>query len=628
MNIIDTIFGTTFGYIMHLCYTATGNFGWAIIVFTVLTRLILFPISLISQKNSIIMVKIKPALDDLQARFGGEPSLLLQEQKALFKKEKYSAIKSILPLLVQIPLIIGVISVVNNPTRHLGEDVYSYFFGMDMLSLPDGFLVPALAILSTIFLCVMQNFYNVISREQGFLGKWGVMIFLTVFTGWFVFIVPAGVGLFWTCANIFGVVSLAICNIIYNPKKFIDYENRSVKMKPTKEEKAILRERKKLEKVREKEDMQRFTSVKKELVFFSEKSGFYKYFEHFIEYIIAHSDITIHYLTADINDQVFKLTKPQFQTYFCSDHKLIFTFMEMDCDILVMTLADFNVYHYKRSIVNKNIEYIHIEHGSGSSYALTLRENAITHYDTIFCNGKDSTEEIREIERIYGLKEKNLVSVGYGLLDMLIESYSKADYSEKKRAQILVAPSWQRDNILEICLDPLLEGLFKLDADIIVRPHPEFIKRFPAKMKAIFEKYDCKINSGQLEIQTDFSSNSTVYSSDLLITDWSTIGAEFSFTTKKPTLYINTPMKVMNLNWRKIGIEPIEFRLRNRIGYALDTDKLVEVDVVARHLLESGDGFKAAIEKVMEEHFYNIGNTAEVGGKYIIDKITERRQER
>jgi len=161
-----------------------------------------------------------------------------------------------------------------------------------------------------------------------------------------------------------------------------------------------------------------------------------------------------------------------------------------------------------------------------------------------------------------------------------------------------------------------------------VRPHPEFIKRFPAKMKAIFEKYDCKINSGQLEIQTDFSSNSTVYSSDLLITDWSTIGAEFSFTTKKPTLYINTPMKVMNLNWRKIGIEPIEFRLRNRIGYALDTDKLVEVDVVARHLLESGDGFKAAIEKVMEEHFYNIGNTAEVGGKYIIDKITERRQER
>ena len=286
MDIINSTFGTFFGIIMRLCYIAIGDFGWSIVVFTILTKAILFPISLISQKNSIIMVKIKPALDDLQARYESEPELLIKEQKALFKKEKYSALKALLPLLVQIPLIIGVISVVNNPIKHLGSNVDPDFFGMDLFALPNGLLIPALAILSTIFLCVMQNRYNVISREQGFFGKWGVMLFLVVFTGWFVFVVPAGVGLYWIYSNVFGVFVLALCNIIYNPKKYIDYENRSLKTKPTKAEKAANRERHKLEKIREKEDMQRFFSIEKELVFFSEASGFFKYFEHFIDYII------------------------------------------------------------------------------------------------------------------------------------------------------------------------------------------------------------------------------------------------------------------------------------------------------------------------------------------------------
>ena len=624
MNIIDITFGALFGYIMSLCYAITGNFGWAIVAFTVLSRLILFPISLISQKNSIIMVKIKPTLDDLQARYSSEPNILMKEQKALFKKEKYSAMKAMLPLLVQIPLIIGVISVVNNPARHLGENVYPYFFGMDLLSLPENLLVPALAILSTIFLCVMQNLFNVIAREQGFLGKWGQTIFLTIFTGWFVFVVPTGVGLFWTYGNILGVITLAICNVIYNPKKYIDYENRSVKIKPTKEEKVALRERKQLEKIREKADMQRFFSIDKELVFFSEQSGFYKYFEPFIDYIIENSDITVHYLTADINDRVFKLDKPQFQAYFCSGNGLITTFMKMDCQVLAMTLADFNVYHYKRSIVKKDVEYIYIDHGLGSCN-LTLREGALNHYDTIFCNSKDYNEEIRATERVYELSEKNLVDVGFGLLDLLIENYSKSERTQNQKPQILIAPSWQRDNILEYCLAPLLDGLFNIDANIIIRPHPEFIKRFPAKMKAIFEKYGEKINSGQLEIQTDFSSNSTVYNSDLVITDWSSIGLEFSFTTKKPTLFINTPMKVMNMQWRKIDIEPMDFWLRSRIGHSLDTDKLGETEATARHLLESGDEFSASIEKLMKEHLYNMGSTAEVGGKYIIGQIDNLR---
>ena len=629
MNIIDLTFGVFFGFIMRLCYNTIGNFGWTIAVFTLLTKVILFPVSLISQKNSIVMVKLQPLLADLQARYEGEPEALIKEQKALYKQEKYSAMKALLPLLIQILLVIGVISVVNNPLRHIGENIDPGFYGIDLFAVPVGLLIPSVAIVSTILLCVIQNRYNVISREQGFFGKWGVMIFLTALTGWFVFICPAGVGLYWTYSNLFSIAALAVCNLIYDPKKFIDYENRSIRQKLTKSDKIARRERKGREKALEKEDMKRFFSTKKEVVFYSESSGFYKYFQHFIDYILEHSDITVHYLTSDSDDQVFSIGKLRFETYFCTANGLITTFMKMDSDIVVMTMPDLETYHYKRSLVRKDIEYIYTDHGEGS-FHLSLRKGALDHFDTIFCYSKNHNEEVRATERVYGLREKNLVNVGFGLLDMLIDSYetadhaNHADHAKSRKPQILVGPSWQKDNILDFCLDTLLEGLFALNARIIVRPHPEYVKRFPGKMQSIFNKYKNAIGE-DFEIQTDFSSNSAVYDSDLVITDWSSIAQEFSFTTKKPSLFINTPMKIMNPEWQKIGIEPMDIWIRDKIGVSLDPGKLDDLGRVVEEILDNTDAYKPVIGELLAEHMYNMGHTAEAGGGYIINQVLGRR---
>ena len=237
------------------------------------------------------------------------------------------------------------------------------------------------------------------------------------------------------------------------------------------------------------------------------------------------------------------------------------------------------------------------------------------------------------------------MNVGFGLLDELIGEYGKnaispADRSEKsgnaleintkpttKKPQILIAPSWQKDNILECCLDPLLEGLFALDARIIIRPHPEFVKRFRGKMRSIIDKYSDRIGD-DFEIQTDFSSNSTVYNSDLVITDWSSIALEFSLTTKKPSLFINTPMKVMNPEWSKINIEPMDLWIRDRVGVSIDTNKLDSVKTVTSDLLKDNGGYKANIEELLNGYMYNVGRTNEAGGEYIIGQIQKRRDSR
>ena len=70
MEIINTIVGTPLGYLMSFCYRLLHNYGAAILLFTLLTKVIMFPISLLVQKNSIKMVKMKPQLDMLRYQIG------------------------------------------------------------------------------------------------------------------------------------------------------------------------------------------------------------------------------------------------------------------------------------------------------------------------------------------------------------------------------------------------------------------------------------------------------------------------------------------------------------------------------------------------------------------------------
>ena len=619
--------GMSFSYLIDKCYALTGDFGAAIIIFTFLTRAILFPVSLLSQKNSIKLFKLQPQLEDIKARYNGEPDTMLKEQKALYNREKYSAFKATLPLLVQIPIIIGVVRAVN---RAVGNSKYDFIFaGLDLSAIPTFasslVIIPILSAASAFLMCSVQNELNPLSKAQGFWGKWGTAIFLTAFSGYFAFVCQAAVGLYWIFGNLSGSLVAVICTLIYNPKKYIDYTNYVVRRKPSKEERQAAKELKKAKKSREKEDVKRFFSCEKQLVFYSESSGFYKYFEHFVNYILANSEIIVHYVTSDIADQVFEINHPRFKAYFCGYNGLIPLMMKMDADIVVMSMPDLEQYHIKRSLVKKDVEYIYVDHGMGS-FNLTLRKGALDHFDTIFCYGKNHNEEIRAMERVYRLPEKRLVNVGFGLLDMLIEQYRSMENAGSAKQCILIAPSWQKDNIFECCLDELLAGLLTGDYKIIIRPHPEFVKRFPSKMKRIFDKYGDKTGA-DFEIQMDFSSNSTVYLSDLVITDWSSIAQEFSFTTKKPSLHINTPMKVTNPEWQRIGVEPMELWVRGKIGISVEIDRLGDIGKIARELLEKQDVYGEQIQKLVCQHMYNVGNAAEVGAGYIIGRLSRLEEE-
>lgn len=81
-----------------------ASFGWTVVLFTVVLRLILSPLDIwqkvIARKNNKAMERMKPQLEALQARYADDKQRLQQEQMALYKKEKYSTMGMCLPTIV------------------------------------------------------------------------------------------------------------------------------------------------------------------------------------------------------------------------------------------------------------------------------------------------------------------------------------------------------------------------------------------------------------------------------------------------------------------------------------------------------------------------------------------------
>jgi len=616
--------------IMYWCYMVCGNYGLAIILFTFLSKIVLLPLSVWVQKNSIRMVKMQPEINEMKVRLFGDSDAIAEEQARIFRREGYHPLASIVPMIVQLLLLVGVIDAVK--AGMLNPAVSMDFGGISLGSVPAGeglrlLWSPVAAGISAWVLCIAQNASNVLQMEQSKGNKYGMLLLsvgLSLYLGWFV---PVGVALYWVASNLFAVLQLYLLNWAINPKKYVDYERLEESKRKLAELEEIGRGRRRrfgdpLSK-RERADYKRFFSiVNKHVVFYSESSGFYKYYRGMIEYLLENTNLVIHYVTSDPSDQIFELShsQPKLKAYYIGEKRLITLMMKMDADMVIMTMPDLENYHIRRSYVRSDIEYLYIPHGM-DSLNLTMRKGSMDHYDTIFCVGRHQREEIERTEEVYGLPHKRLIDWGYCLLDQMRREYAAMSVSRRDVPTILIAPSWQPDNIVDSCLEEILDGLKTGSFHIVVRPHPQHVKHKKEYIQSLQQKY---LEDRNVEIQTDFSSDRTVFLADLLITDWSGIAYEYAYTTEKPVLFINTPMKVMNPEYERIEVPPLNIVLREEIGCSLDLEELGQVVDRVEMLLREKDSYADQIHAFVEEYVYHLDDSAEVGANYIVSSLQNK----
>lgn len=619
--------------IMQPCYDLTGNWWVAIALFTIIVKVLLMPLALWVQKNAIVMVQIMPDLNRLKIKYFGDSEAIGERQSQLFKEKHYHPMLSLIPLAIQIIILFGLVDVIHRITDNGAPG--TEFLGL--IPFEDGgtsWIMPLLAGLSAILLGFAQNRINPLQREQSRAEKNttnGLSIALSFVLGVFV---ACGMAFYWICSNLTAILVQVICNICIKPSKYIDYDD----LNTTRDELEAMNklsdrglkwyQRDPLAK-REKQDYKRFFKiVGKHLVFYSEKSGFYRYFQGAIEWLLSNSDIWIHYVTNDPDDKIFQLAQeePRILPYYISEKKAITLMMKMDADVVVTSLEDLENFYIKRSYIRSDIEYILMFHHMTSTH-LTALECSYDHYDTLLCAGPHQVAEIRRAEELRGLPAKTLVEYGYDLLDREIAQVQEAEPVHNERPVVLIAPSWQEDNILDLCIDPMMDALLGKGYRIVLRPHPEYVKRYRPRWEAIKERYSGR-DSSELLFDDDFNSVQSIFDADVLVTDWSSITCEFSFSTLKPSLFVDTPMKVGNPHWETLGMEPTDISLRNQIGIGIAPDDTEGFAAAVKDMVENAPAWADRIRTVREGFIFNLGASAPVAGNYILEAVLRQQEAR
>ncbi|MDE5855077.1 MAG: YidC/Oxa1 family membrane protein insertase [Ruminococcus sp.] len=119
MSTLYDIIGIPFGYLMSWIYQLVPNYAIAIIVFTLVTKLLLFPVNYKTQKDSARMRLLQPKLQKIQKSFANNTQRQQEETMKLYQEEGINQMASCLPMFVQMFLLFGVIDVVYKPITHI-----------------------------------------------------------------------------------------------------------------------------------------------------------------------------------------------------------------------------------------------------------------------------------------------------------------------------------------------------------------------------------------------------------------------------------------------------------------------------------------------------------------------------
>lgn len=273
------IIGYPLGWIMWLCYKIIPVYLIALVLFTIVTKLALLPLSIKQQKSTAKMAAMRPRIDDIQKKYANNKEKLNEEIMKLYKEENFNPASGCLPILIQMPILFGLIDVIYKPLTHIlriptdviksaqlvaegllntnlrwmdaqisimhqanlhpeafANEVQMFpeflerinsvnltFLGASLgdrptLALPL-ILVPVLSGLSSILLSVIttRNSGNKMNGQAA-----SMMLMMPIFSVVISFQVPAGVGIYWVISNVFMIGQAIVLNRLYNPAKMIE----------------------------------------------------------------------------------------------------------------------------------------------------------------------------------------------------------------------------------------------------------------------------------------------------------------------------------------------------------------------------------------------------------------------
>ncbi|MET4694109.1 CDP-glycerol glycerophosphotransferase family protein [Endozoicomonas lisbonensis] len=318
-------------------------------------------------------------------------------------------------------------------------------------------------------------------------------------------------------------------------------------------------------------DLIQITNVpkaQKNICFYSEGESYWPHLKGLVSAVLEYCPFDICYISSSVSDPGLKLKHKKFKSFYIGDHFIRdYFFQNIECEVMIMTMPDLHKYQVKRS--RYSVHYVYVQHSLVSLH-MVYRNGAFDHYDTICCAGEHHVKEIRSLEKTYNLTEKRILKHGYSRFDELRSRFklnSHEGLSQSSQKSILVAPSWGAEAIVESGIGyEIISNLIGSGYRTIFRPHPQTIKLSHESIKVILDEFS---NHPYFTFDSGVGDDSLYYS-DIMISDWSGVALEYALALNKPVLFCDIKRKINNENYIDIDIEPLEVKIREKIGIIWD----------------------------------------------------------
>ncbi|MBI3778569.1 MAG: membrane protein insertase YidC [Gammaproteobacteria bacterium] len=191
-----TVISAPLFWLLSAIHRLLGNWGWAIIVLTILIKAVFYPLSATSYKSMAHMRKMQPKMAALKERYGDDRQKLNQAMMELYKTEKINPLGGCLPILIQIPVFLALYWVLLESVEMRQAPWIGW---IKDLSAQDPYYILPIIMGVSMFAQQKLNPQPVDPVQQKVF-----MIMPVIFTGMFLFF-PAGLVLYWTVNNILSI---------------------------------------------------------------------------------------------------------------------------------------------------------------------------------------------------------------------------------------------------------------------------------------------------------------------------------------------------------------------------------------------------------------------------------------
>lgn len=349
-------------------------------------------------------------------------------------------------------------------------------------------------------------------------------------------------------------------------------------------------------------------------VIFSDDKRYWNVFEPVCQEF-DNRGVDIVYMTASPDDPALDNQYEHVSAQFIGKNNKAYAKMNfLNASIVISTTPGLDVYQWKRS---KDVQYyVHMLHAA--TEVVEYHMFGMDYYDAALLSGDFQKRDIRNLEKMRHLPEKELIMAGIPYMDKIAARLTDKNHVSSDNYTVLLAPSWGKSAIFQKYGTKIIDALLKTGYHIIIRPHPQSFVSEGKLIEEIMKQYP---ESEQLEWNRDNDNFDVLNRADIMISDFSGVIFDFSLVFNKPIIYAEIEFDSSPYDAWWLDYPMWTFSALPRIGEKLTPENMDTLkDMIDRCL--NDPKYEQGRRQVSEETWQYKGE----GAKRVVDYLLNKYQ--